>query len=89
MKSLVFLFLFIGCALVIGGYVKTNQQCPPPVVEYRYVPMTFAQEQDLSVPVLSVYGKMFEDNSPWVKAQGYADQTTVRQLQKDVNKNLI
>ena len=51
--------------------------------------MTFAQEQDLSVPVLSVYGKMFEDNSPWVKAQGYADQTTVRQLQKEVDRNLI
>ena len=34
MKSLVLLLLLIGITFMIMGYVKTNQQCPPPIIKY-------------------------------------------------------
>ena len=72
MKSFIFLFLFIGLILVVVGYVKSNQQCPPPTVQFRYVPKTFTDEQSTPIPLVSIFGKMFEDASPWQSAVGYA-----------------
>jgi hypothetical protein len=89
MKSFVFLLLFIGVILVVSGYIKSDQQCPPSTVEYRYVPQTFEQEQDLDKPVLSIFGKMFKDNSAWVQANGYADQTSIRKLRGEVDTEFI
>lgn len=66
MKSLVLLLLYIGIIFIAIGYIKSNQSCPPPIVEYRYVPRTFEQEQSNPIPIMSVYGKMFnsEEASP-------------------------
>ena len=80
MRSIVILLLLLGVIMIAVGYVKTNQECPPPVVEFRYVPKTFEQEQDLPVPLLSIYGKMFNNASPWQVTQGYADQVNTRKL---------
>jgi hypothetical protein len=72
MKSLVFLFMLIGFVFVVIGFVKTNQQCPPPIVQFRYIPKTFNEEQNVQVPVTAVFGKMFNDASPWQETVGYA-----------------
>ena len=45
MKLLVWVLFFIGWTLLIMGYVQTYQQCPPPEVEYRYIPRTVLNEQ--------------------------------------------
>jgi hypothetical protein len=50
MRSIVILFLLVGICLVVVGYVQSNQACPPPVVEFRYLPQTFEQEQNLQQP---------------------------------------
>ena len=71
MKSLILLFLFIGLILIVVGYVKSNQQCPPPIVQFRYVPRTFTEEEDAPIPVLSIFGKMFDEPSAWQKSVGY------------------
>ena len=59
----------INCASNIRvtavGYVKANQMCPPPVIQYRYYPKTFEQEQEDPVAVSVLYGSMFKDKSPW------------------------
>lgn len=73
MKSIIFLFLFFGLMAIGLGYYRSNQQCPPPVIEFRYLPKTFDEEQDNQPPILAIYGKMFDDISPWEKTQGYAD----------------
>lgn len=88
MASIVFLLLFIGIILVVSGYIKSNQQCPPPTVEFRYVPMTFTEEQNLNRPVLSIFGKMFKDNDAWMQDYGYADSTAIRQL-RGVDREFI
>ena len=74
MKSLAFFLLFAGLLLISSGYMKSQQHCPAPRVEFRYVPRTFEQEQDVPVPVLSVYGKMFTERDPWMKDHYFVDQ---------------
>ena len=74
MKALVFLLMFIGFVFVVIGFVKTNQECPPPIVQFRYIPKTFNEEQNVQVPVSSIFGKMFNDITPWQEKAGYADK---------------
>ena len=45
----------------------------PPRVEYRYVPRSFTEEQSVSTPISSVFGKMFSDRGPWEKINGFID----------------
>lgn len=72
-KSLSFFLLFAGLVFVIVGYMRSEDKCPPPRVEFRYVPRTFEQEQNNPPPVLSVFGKMFSDRDPLSKIQGYVN----------------
>jgi hypothetical protein len=70
MKSIIFLCLFIGLTFMIIGYVKTNATCPPPQIQYRYIPRTILDEQMNPEPVMSVFANMFEKPSPWDIANG-------------------
>ena len=72
MKSKILLLFIIGIIFIAVGYYKDNQQCPPPIVQFRYVPKTFSQEQDVEEPILSTFSSMFKDNSAWMKNIGYA-----------------
>lgn len=72
MKGFLFFLLFIGLIFVVTGYIQSNQQCPPPVVVYRYIPRTFEEEQDNPAPLMSVFGKMFEEPDQYMKYRGYA-----------------
>ena len=60
-----------GIILIAVGYIKTNQECPPNLVEFRYVPRTFEQDQDLPQPIMSLYGNMFNNQSPWFRTDSY------------------
>jgi hypothetical protein len=66
MKSYVTLFFFIGILMITVGYINQKQKCPPPIIEYRYIPRTFEQQQDNPVKISQVYSQMFEEPSPWV-----------------------
>ena len=72
MKSIILLLFIIGVIFISIGYYKDNQQCPPPIVQFRYVPKTFEQEQSIEEPILSTFSSMFKDNSAWMKNIGYA-----------------
>lgn len=89
MRSIVILFLLVGICLVVVGYVQSNQACPPPVVEFRYLPQTFEQEQNLQQPVLSTFGTMFNQDDAWMQTQGFADKFYSRQLSKAGETNII
>ena len=78
MKSLILLLLLIGVIFIAIGYIKTNQQCPPPVVEYRYIPQTFIDQQNNIKPVLSLFGSMFQKSSPWQEYVGYTSNNFKR-----------
>ena len=72
MKSIVFLLMLVGFVFVVIGFVKTNQECPPPIVQFRYIPKTFNEEQTVQKPVTAVFGTMFNDASPWQESVGFA-----------------
>lgn len=80
MKSLILLLLIVGIIFVAVGYIKTHQKCPPPTVEFRYVPRTFQEEQDSPIPVLAMFNKMFTDVTPWQKVVGYDSDYYKRSL---------
>ena len=67
MKSLVFLLMLIGFVFITVGVVKSNQHCPPPKVQYRYIPQTFDQQQRDAPHLTSTFKSMFEQNSPWFR----------------------
>lgn len=69
MKSIIVLITFIGIIAIVIGYINQIQQCPPPRVEYRYIPRTFEDEQNDPVKVTKLFKDMFEQPSIW--AFGY------------------
>ena len=74
MKSIVLILALVGIILLAVGYVKSNLQCPPAKIEYRYIDKTFEDEQNVQMPILSTSGmySMFEDDAPWIQNNSYA-----------------
>ena len=74
MKSIILIMAIIGIILFASGYIKSNLQCPPPRIEYRYIPKTFEDDQNTTVPILSLSGmySMFQDDSTWAQDTSFA-----------------
>jgi len=66
MKSVITIGLFIGVLLITVGYVNQLQKCPPPTIEYRYIPRTFKEDQDNLPQVSEIFTKMFQEPTPWI-----------------------
>ena len=84
MKSLVTVLMFFGLLSVIVGYVHQIKKCPPPRVEYRYVPRTFEQEQDNPVKITELYHDMFSEPTPWVR--GFQGSTS---KDREINRYFV
>ena len=41
MKSIVLVLAMVGIIMLAVGYVKSNLQCPPAKIEYRYITFEF------------------------------------------------
>ena len=78
MKSIIIFLVLTGLILITVGYMQNNLQCPPPKIEYRYVPKTFSQEQNTQQPLLSIAGinGMFQNSDPWMQANGAISSNT-------------
>ena len=63
---LLLILLFIGILLTSIGYVKSENSCPAPIIEYRYIPRTFQEEQDNPTKVTEIFETMFDNQSPWI-----------------------
>ena len=70
MKSIILLLVIIGIIFIAVGYIKSNQSCPPPIVQYRYYPRTFEEEETNPVPVSAIFGKMFNNADAWEDRNG-------------------
>ncbi len=80
MKSIVLILILIGMSFIIMGYLKTNQQCPPPIVKYRYIERSFKDSQENPEPLFSIFGSMFTNSSPWQQYVGYSSDTNANTL---------
>ena len=65
MNSLPLLFLMLGMFFILVGYYKYNKTCPPPKIEYRYIPRTFYNEQMSPGNVQQNFHDMFKRSSTW------------------------
>lgn len=70
MKSIIMMLTFLGIIAISIGYVNQMQKCPPPEIEYRYVPRTFEQEQNNPVRISELFHTMFAQPSPWLQGIG-------------------
>ena len=70
MKFILISLIFIGLGIVLVGYVRSQKECPPTKIEYRYVPRTFVEEQEDPTPVSEIFAKMFIEPSPWIGHSG-------------------
>lgn len=69
MKALIVFLFLLGIIFIIYG--QKNENCPLPLIEYRYIPKSFEDEQYDRTPILSTYGSLFTKASPWEKSIGY------------------
>lgn len=67
MKSLIIVLTFLGIIGIVIGYVNQLKKCPPPKIEYRYIPRTFEQDQENPVKISQLFHTMFTEPSPWVR----------------------
>lgn len=67
MKTIIVILTFLGTLSIAIGYVNQIKKCPPPLVEYRYIPRTFEQDQDNPVKVSELYNTMFTQPTPWIR----------------------
>ena len=58
--------------------INTKRSCPLPVIEYRYVPRSFKDEQEQPVSIEDIFGVMFSKPSPWMVSRGIRE--TGRQI---------
>ena len=65
MKSLSFLFLFIGTILFTIGYNKSNilKQKKETIIEYRFLPQSLYSEQISEQSITNKFKNMFEGNN--------------------------
>ena len=65
MRSLATLLLLAGIVAITIGYTKTTSTCPPPRVEYRYVPRKYLDEQMDSSSASEVMTDMATTATPY------------------------
>ena len=65
MKILFILFL-VGLTMIFMGYWKSNLNCGPEKIIYRYVPMSFKRSQEKGQDVNNIFRTMFNNETqPW------------------------
>jgi hypothetical protein len=81
-KGILLLLLIIGLLMVVIEVVKENQTAPTEKIIYRYIPRTFAEEQDEPIFVSDIFKSMFNDSSPWVNGMNDLDTRNKEKINK-------
>lgn len=68
-KRLMALGFFIGLLITVVEFTKmfAKPTCPPPQIQYRFVPRSFREEQENPSMPSEVFDGMFKNPTPWVK----------------------
>jgi len=65
-RFIVLVLFIIGVIFIVIEVTKSYNECPVPEIKYRYLPRSFKDEQKEPVPINDLYGRMFDEPSPWV-----------------------
>ena len=66
MNSIAILILIIGIIFLIVGYNKSTNTCPPPRIQYRFLPRSFYDEQINPTNLQSLFSNMFTSPDAWL-----------------------
>jgi hypothetical protein len=67
-RSLIVMLLLLAFIMIVIDVTKMNYKCPTNKIEYRYIPRSFEDEQDNIIPIKQIFGKMFDNPSPWINS---------------------
>lgn len=59
------ILIFISILMISIGWTKSHMKCSPPIIEYRYIPRTFDEEQNNPAKVSDIFSNLFKNESPW------------------------
>lgn len=65
MKSFILIIFIIGIVFVTIGYMENYNKCPPPQIQYRYIPRSFYEEQVSSTNIRKFYSDIFNEPDTW------------------------
>tara|TARA_Y100000389_G_scaffold28726_1_gene24530 strand:- start:421 stop:675 length:255 start_codon:yes stop_codon:yes gene_type:complete len=65
-RVLALALLLAGIVFITIGYTKMSFKCPPPRVEYRYIPRQIYEEQIYDNNVMKTFQNMFQDQTPGI-----------------------
>lgn len=68
-RTLALALLLFGIVLMTIGFTKMTVRCPPPSIEYRYIPRNMYEEAIYDQNVMSKFKKMFSDQTPGIDTQ--------------------
>ena len=77
------LFIIIGIIFVITGLIQSKYECPPPIIEYRYIPRTFKEEQENPSKVSDIFSDLFSKPSAWVGSFGNYNPPNKKEINTD------
>jgi hypothetical protein len=70
------------------GWYKSHSQCPPKLIEYRYLPRTFEEMQKEPIEVEKVFDDLFNKPTPWIGSFGQPIKGTDEYKNKnEINEN--
>ena len=82
MNIILFIILVIGISFVATDFIKSQVNCPPPKIIYRYIPkhlldVQFGEDNNPS----DIYADMFIKSNPWIGGYTIGDKkTTMNEL---------
>lgn len=60
----------LGFFLMYIAYKTSNKKCPPPRVEYRFIPRTLKEEMENPVKVSEIYENLFNSDPLFINRVG-------------------
>lgn len=63
MRTIAILLFFTGVVFITIGYTKMTHKCPPPQVEYRYIPRSIYDDQIYNQSITKKFKGMFSEDS--------------------------
>ena len=79
MNSIAILILVIGIIFLIVGYNKTTNNCPPPRIQYRFLPRAFYDEQINPINLENLFGSMFKGQDSWLnRNQNNSEDSSIK-----------
>jgi hypothetical protein len=69
-KQIVILLFIIAILFITIDLGWTYNQCPEPKIIYKFIPRTFAENEENPIPLDDIFKKMFSEPTPWIGSFG-------------------